>query len=376
MEKLWLINIGVSFLLCIVASGILIPQILLIAYRKKLFDEPDERKIHRVPVPRLGGIAFTLVIFFSLAFVFGVNMLLDNSSILAGIREEITVISFGFCAVLLLYIVGIADDLIGVRYRAKFVVQIFAAAMLIAGGLYFNNFYGVLWLNEIPLWLAYPLTVLIIVFVINAINLIDGIDGLASGLCSIVFMTYGFTFLQTGDYMYAAIAFANLGVLLPFFYYNVFGKAENHKKIFMGDTGSLTIGISICLLGLKVLESVPTAGSEYPNPFIIAFAPLIIPCFDVVRVYMHRVRNRKNPFLPDKNHIHHKLLATGMKPYVAMITIIASSLILVFVNCEASRVVNVNILLALDVILVTAINIFLSRMIRRKKKTKTIHHGK
>ncbi len=367
MDKIWLINISAVFLLCVIAAGVLIPQILLIAYRKKLFDEPDERKIHSLPIPRLGGMAFTLVIFFSLAFVFGVNMVCGNTSILPGIRDEITVIAFGFCAIMLLYIVGIADDLVGVRYRAKFVVQIFAAAMLIAGGLYLSNLHGFLWFNTLPIWFAIPLTILVIVLIINAINLIDGIDGLASGLCSVAFVTYGITFLKTEEYMYAAIAFANLGVLLPFFYYNVFGSAENHTKIFMGDTGSLTTGISICLLSFKIIDCVPVGTGAYPNPFVIAFAPLIIPCFDVIRVYFHRIRTGKNPFLPDKNHIHHKLLAVGMKPSIAMPVIIGFSLFLVFINCILSMHIDVNIILAIDVVVITGINMGLSRKIRRRQ---------
>ncbi len=368
MDTIWLINITSIFLLCVIIAGLLIPQILLVAYRKNLFDEPDERKIHKMPVPRLGGMAFTLVIFFTLALVFGVNMVCGNTGMLSDIRNEITVILFGFCAVMLLYIVGIADDLIGVRYCAKFVVQILAAVMLIVGGIYLSDVHGILWIRTLPIWLALPATVLVIVFIINAINLIDGIDGLASGLCSVAFITYAFTFLKTGQYVYAAIALANLGVLLPFFCYNVFGRAENHTKIFMGDTGSLTTGISLCLLSFKILDCVPTEAGTFPNPFVIAFAPLIIPCFDVIRVYFHRIRHGNNPFMPDRNHIHHKLLAIGLKPSVAMPVILATSLFFVFVNCVASMWLNVNVILLFDIAVVTGVNMWLSKEIKNRGK--------
>ncbi len=364
MDTLWIVNIIAVFFICVFAAGILIPQILLIAYRKKLFDEPDERKIHSLPVPRLGGMAFALVIFFTLALMMGISIVSGHTGILTAIAGEIPVILFAFCATMLLYIVGIADDLIGVRYRAKFVIQILAAIMLITGGVYMSDLFGLVWINRIPVWLSYPLTILVVVFIINAINLIDGIDGLASGLCSVAFTTYGVTFLYTGDYVYAAIAFANLGVLLPFFYYNVFGMAENRTKIFMGDTGSLTTGLTLSLLSLKILDCVPTEVPNCPNPFVIAFVPLIIPCFDVVRVYFHRVRNGKNPFLPDKNHIHHKLLAVGMKPRIAMLTILLTSFLLVCINCVASVYVNINILFAFDVLFVTGVNIWLTKTIK------------
>ncbi len=369
METLWLINMCAVFFLCAITAGFLIPQILLIAYRKNLFDVPDERKIHKMPIPRLGGIAFTLVVFFSLAFVFGINIIFGNTGILPEIRDEIGVIAFGFSSIMLLYVVGIADDLIGVKYRAKFAVQIISAAMIIAGGLYLSDLHGILWINKLPIWFAYPLTVLVIVFIINAINLIDGIDGLASGLCSVAMITYAFTFIKTGQYIYATFSIALLGVLIPFFIYNVFGKAENHTKIFMGDTGSLTVGISICLLSLKIIDCAPTEPASFPNAFVIAYAPLLIPCFDVIRVYMHRVRRGRNPFLPDKNHIHHKLLAIGLKPVVAMPFLIGSSLLLVFINCVASMYINVNIIFAFDVVLVTGINMWLSKKISKKAKS-------
>ncbi len=371
MNGLWFTNISATFLLCVILAGVLIPQILLIAYRRNLFDEPDERKIHKAAVPRLGGIAFTLVIFFSLAFVLGMNLLFGYYEIVDRLEEEMTILIFAFCSILLLYIVGIADDLIGVRYRAKFFVQIVCGLMLITGGLSMTDFHGFLWLDNVPMWFGIPVTLFVIVFIINAINLIDGLDGLASGLCSVAFVTYAYTFLKMDMYLYAAIAIANLGVLLPFFYYNVFGKAENHTKIFMGDTGSMTVGISICILTLKILGSVPAGTADFPNPFVIAFAPLIIPCFDVIRVYMHRVRNGKNPFLPDKNHIHHKLLAIGLNRYVTMLSIVSASLILVVINCIASMYVNVNILVIINVVLVTVFNIWLTKRGGGRSEIKT-----
>lgn len=181
----WIVNCSLAFLLCVLCAGIVIPQILLIAFRKKLFDFPDERKVHHYAVPRLGGIAFKPVVFFTIALLLGINMVLGHSEILSEIGNDVCSLAFAFCSIMVLYLVGMADDLIGIRYRAKFVIQILCGVMLIAGGVYINNLYGVLGIHAVPLWLGYPLTILIVVFIINAINLIDGIDGLASGLCSI-----------------------------------------------------------------------------------------------------------------------------------------------------------------------------------------------
>ena len=201
------------------------------------------------------------------------------------------------------------------------------------------------------------------VFIINAINLIDGIDGLASGLCSIACLFYGLTFLMFHQYIYAMLAFATLGVLVPFFYYNVFGDAEHGKKIFMGDTGSLTVGMMLCLLSFKLTMCGTDDNTVHINPMVLAFSPLLIPCCDVVRVYLYRVRNGKNPFLPDENHIHHKLLAVGMKQRNAMITIISVSTIFILFNIFLSLYLNVNWIVLIDILIWTFANIWLTKRI-------------
>lgn len=361
----WTASSILVFLFCVFSAGVLIPQILLISFRKKLFDVPDERKIHQGVVPRLGGIAFKPVVFLSVALLIGISLLCGYGDMLGGLVLEGRALSFGFCCIMVLYLVGMADDLIGIRYKAKFVVQVACGLMVIAGGLWLNDLHGLFFIHELPCWIGWPLTVLAVVFIINAINLIDGIDGLASGLCGVAMLFYGIFFLAAHQYIYAVLAFATLGVLVPFFYYNVFGDVNRGKKIFMGDTGSLTIGMMLCILSLKLLHSFPegeTAGCPN-NILILAYSPLIIPCFDVVRVYLHRVRNGKNPFLPDKNHIHHKLLAIGMRQRIAMITIVSVSVLFTLSNILLSCYINVTLLLVADIAVWTAANIWLTRRI-------------
>ncbi len=363
--NLWLLNILSVLVLCIISAGFLIPQILLIAFRKKLFDDVGGRKIHKGAIPRLGGIAFKPVIFFSIGLILAINLILGNGNIFEGIGPELPALALGYCSITILYLVGIADDLIGVRYRAKFIVQFICAIMIISGGLWINNLHGLFGLKELPFWIGYPLTVLVITLIINAINLIDGIDGLASGLCSVASVAYTYIFYTHEQYIYALISAATLGVLIPFFYYNVFGDADKQTKIFMGDTGSLTIGMILCFLSLKLVQMPSTVCSE--NQLVIAFAPMIIPCFDVVRVFFHRIRNGHNPFLPDKSHIHHKLLAVGMRQKSAMATIVIVALIFTLANIYVSKYININILLLFDILFVTIPNIWLSGKIKKLK---------
>lgn len=365
--SIWLIDCITVFLLCVFCAGIVIPQILLIAFRKKLFDIPDERKIHRSLVPRLGGIAFIPVIFFASFLVIGINLTIGNGWILTSTLGDIRPILFGFCGMLLLYLVGIADDLIGVRYRAKFLAQILCALMFLAGGIWLDQLHGALLLYGISPWIGYPLTILLVVFIINAINLIDGIDGLASGLSAMACLVYGVTYFMVEQYLYAMLAFATLGVLLPFFYYNVFGDATKRKKIFMGDTGSLTIGLILSLLSIRMAMYPLDECVWQANPLILGFAPLFVPCSDVIRVYLHRVRNGRNPFLPDKNHIHHKLLAVGLTQRISMVSIMVATLVIVVSNIILSKYVNINILLLIDILLWIAGNIWLSRLAKVKQ---------
>lgn len=369
LSAFWTINSLFVFVLSVFCAGVLIPQILLISFRKKLFDVPDERKIHQGVVPRLGGIAFKPVILFSVVLSLGISQTLGFGEFLEEIVLESQPLAFGFCAILVLYLVGIADDLIGIRYCAKFIIQILCGVMLIAGGLGITELYGILFIDTMPEWIGYPLTVFAVVFIINAINLIDGIDGLASGLCGVAMLFYGVIFMHIHEYLYALFAFATLGVLVPFFYYNVFGDAHKQKKIFMGDTGSLTIGIIICVLSLRMIHrfSIEMTDIKF-NPFILAYSPLIVPCFDVVRVYLHRVRNGKNPFLPDKNHIHHKLLAIGMQQRTAMVTIVAVSVCFTLCNILLSRYVDATVLLASDILIWTLANLWLTRKILQHSK--------
>lgn len=364
----WITNDIVSFAIALTLAGIIIPQILLIAFRKKLFDEVDERKIHKGVVPRLGGIAFVPSILFSLALVVGTNIRFGGMEVLMELSDSLMPMFFMICAVLLMFLVGIADDLIGVRYMAKFIVQIISSLLIVASGLYINDLYGFLWLHELPGWFACLVTMFAVVFVVNAINLIDGIDGLASGLSTVALVFFAVVLYQGGDYIYSMLASAAAGTLLPFFYYNVFGNAARQKKIFMGDTGALTTGMIMVFCAIAVTHIDYSTFSNSYNPIVMALSPLIVPCFDVVRVYLHRVKNHRNPFLPDKCHIHHKLLALGLNQRVALIVIMMWSTLFIVVNVALSPYINPTGLIATDVVIWTVVNMVMTRMIARREK--------
>ncbi|MCM1163173.1 MAG: undecaprenyl/decaprenyl-phosphate alpha-N-acetylglucosaminyl 1-phosphate transferase [Muribaculaceae bacterium] len=362
----WISNILIVFALCVLFAGVLIPEILLIAYRRNLFDEIDDRKIHHGAIPRLGGIAFEPVMLLSIALVAGGNLMLGHTEFVETLSGCGLLLIATLCSVQLLYLVGMADDLIGIKYRAKFVVQIACAVILICGGCRFTTLAGVLGITDLHLWVSYPFTVLVTVCLINAINLIDGIDGLASGLSSVAAAIYGVSFFFLGQYTLSIISFAMLGVLCPFFYFNVFGDVRRRSKILMGDTGSLTIGLLLCVLGTELYTSSTTSELEF-SPAVLAFSPLIIPCFDVIRVYLLRIREHRSPFLPDRNHIHHKFLAAGAQPRTAMVSLITVSTMLCLINFALSTIININLIVLLDIALWIALNLWLDYRIHLRR---------
>lgn len=361
-------------LVSIVVTGILIPQILLIAFRKRLFDEPDGRKIHTAAVPRLGGIAFMPAIVFSVCVVIGVRLNVSGMDPYVGVGQRVMPLCFGLCAMMMMYLVGMADDLVGVRYRAKFVAQITVGLLLVGGGVCIDNLHGLLGLYEIPFAFGCLLTVLLTVFIVNAINLIDGIDGLASGLGAIAMGFYAVNFWLGGRWLYSMVAFAGLGTLVPFFYYNVFGKPAMGKKIFMGDTGALTIGLILAFLALETL-GLPVRSRFSPDIIVVAFAPLAIPSLDVIRVFVHRLRRRHSPFLPDRTHIHHKLLALGIPQRQAMVAIVASSALTVVANLWMTYWMDTLSVMLIDLGVWAAGNYMLTRAVLARQRRLGVEDG-
>ena len=359
------IFIVLAFVISVFVARLIIPRILIISLRKKLFDIPDARKIHKRAIPRLGGVSFFPTILFSCCLVLAFRSLTGYNISDLQVSYVLPECLFLICGMTLLYLTGIADDLIGVRYRQKFVVQILCACFLPISGLWINDLYGLFGVHVISAWVGIPFTVLTIVFITNAVNLIDGIDGLASGLSSVALLVFGVLFIEKGLWMYSIIAFSTFGVLVPFFYYNVFGSVDRARKIFMGDTGSLTLGYILSFLAVKYSQNNLVVTSYTEGAFVIAFSTLIVPSFDVIRVVMLRIRNGKSPFEADKNHIHHKFLAMGFTPRKALITILLISCSFSAVNIFFMPWVNNTVMLIGDITIWIGLNLWWDNLIKK-----------
>ena len=311
------------FLLSVILTSVIIPRILFISYKKRLFDLPDNRKIHETPIPRLGGLSFLPVILMSLCLITGVRYYMNYPVDTLWASDLFIQYLFFVVGLILLYLVGVADDLVGVGYRYKFVIQILAACLFPLSGLCMNDMGGLFGLHEIPAWLGMPLTVFLTVYITNAINLIDGIDGLASGLSCVALGLLVTVCLWVGQWTHALLAAATLGVVVVFFYCNVFNL--HGRKLFMGDAGSLTLGYVLSFLILHFWQKTSLWNPFLLNLNVVTLSTLLIPLLDVIRVFYSRVHERRNPFIPDKNHIHHRLLRTGMRVRMVMLSLLLFS---------------------------------------------------
>ena len=330
MSLIWIVNILSVFFLCVFFAGIVIPQILLIAFRRRLFDEPDERKIHQCVVPRLGGMAFKPVVFFSFVLLLAVNVSTGHDELLKEIGAEALPLAYAFCAIIMLYLVGIADDLIGVRYRAKFFIQIVCGIMLVAGGVELSDLHGMLFIHSMPSWISIPLTVFVTVFIINAINLIDGVDGLSSGFSIQAFICFAIINLVIGNQRLALLALLGIGALLPFFFHNVFGRTS---KMFIGDGGTLVIGAIFATLVISLLSDDQLTFRLPERLGLIPFtlAVMCIPVFDTLRVMTSRIVRHKSPFSADKTHLHHLFIDLGFSHIGTTLCILALNLSVILI---------------------------------------------
>ncbi|MDR2473437.1 MAG: undecaprenyl/decaprenyl-phosphate alpha-N-acetylglucosaminyl 1-phosphate transferase [Tannerella sp.] len=354
-----------SMLLAIV----IIPKLLVIATERKLFDLPDDRKTHNHPVPRIGGVSFFPCILFSMLLIIGLSAEYspDNQML-----ADCSGFSLFFCGLTLLYLCGVKDDIVGLSYRYKFIVQILVSLIIVSSGIYINDLYGFMGINALAPYIGIPLTIGAIILIINAINLIDGIDGLASGLSLFALGVYGSLFILDNQWIYAAIAFSTVGVLIPFFFYNVYGSVQRQRKIFMGDSGSLSLGLILAFLAIRYACNTGSTSINIETVLVVAFSPILLPILDVMRVIFYRIKNKKHLFKPDQNHIHHKLLNMGLTKSISLVVIMFYNVCICMMNFFIIRYVNVMIVFSLDVVIWILANMLISRIIRQKLPRQTV----
>lgn len=350
-----------AFFFSALLGFIFIPVILNYCKEKNLYDLPSIRKMHKNAVPRLGGISFLpsmLMAFIGTLFVF------YDQAQYGQIAFSLWSIYF-FISLSIIYGIGLIDDIMGLSARPKFIAQILAASLMPVAGLYLNNFYGFCGIHEIPYYIGAPLTVFIIVFITNSINLIDGIDGLAAGLSLIALSGFLVCFLNEDLWLYGILIAGLMGVLIPFIYFNMFGKCEKNRKIFMGDSGSLTLGFILGFLVVKYSMDNPNVMFWRPECMLLSYTFIIVPVFDVVRVSAARFFHRTPVFKADKNHIHHKLIRAGMTQHQALACILSLAVLFIGINIALSKFVTSTFIVAIDIIIWIMFHFVLNAVLRK-----------
>ena len=285
---------GVAALISLMA----IPVIVRVARAKGLTDKPNARSSHETSIPSLGGVAIFAGVFL------GTTLLIPPDHI----NRQL---NYAFAATFILFLVGQKDDIVGLVWHRKLLAEIIAALILIVlGDIRFTTFFGVFGVYVLPLWISVLVTLVVFLGIINAFNLIDGIDGLASGTGIMTSFVLGAWMYGIGEHGMAVMAWALTGSLVPFFYFNVFGKK---LKLFMGDTGSLMIGLLMALFAAVLVgREVPQTNILYMKAApVVVIAILFYPIFDLLRVFTLRLMRGKSPFTADRNHIHHLFLNAG-----------------------------------------------------------------
>lgn len=335
-------DIILAFITSFFITYFAIPSIIKVSEKKGLFDEPGERRSHTVSTPSLGGIAIFAGTIFSI--------------VLWTPFKYFGPLQYILCAFIIIFLIGAKDDIDPTSPAKKFLGQIFAAFILVfKANVKLTSLYGILGVYQIPDWLSIILSVFTIIVIINAFNLIDGINGLSGSVGTLIAVTLGLWFFYTERLEIACVAFSLAGSTIAFLRYNI-----TPAKIFMGDTGSLLLGTVCSILAILFIESQATVNPAYyvkaaPS---VAFGILILPLFDTLRVFVGRAIRGKSPFQPDRTHIHHLLLDSGMSHMQATFTLIFVNIIFIFIAVKLQNIGTLNLL-----ILIIAIAVLLSTML-------------
>lgn len=310
-----------SFLIALICAGLaaltatfLNPLIVYLAYKKKILDKPNFRKLQKRPVPVLGGMSVYMAMLIGMA---AGNFFYPTGELFTA-----------FVAISVMFYVGLLDDIIGLSVLSKFIFQMAAISFLWFFGYRLDNLHGLFGIYQLPQWVSYMLSVIAGTGLLNALNMIDGVDGLASGLGIFTCTICGLFFVRHGDPLMALIAVVLVGALIPFFVCNVFSRKY---KMFIGDSGSLILGTVAYIFCCCMLIS----KKYYPlDNYLISMMLTIfaIPVFDTLRVMLVRIIHKTSPFRADKKHLHHIFVSLGMPHFMISFTILSMAVLILVIN--------------------------------------------
>lgn len=333
-------NLTLTFLWAFLIALFAVPSIIQVAHFKNLLDEPNHRTIHNSSTPRLGGLAI-FTGFMSSLMIFG-NLDLGIQQLMAG--------------TLLLFFLGVKDDIATVSAFKKFFIQVLATGIVMfLADIRITSFQGFLGIYELELGFSYVFTFLVIVGVTNAINLIDGLDGLAGSIVLLISLIFGGYFFYF-ESPYAFVALALAGGVMGFLRYNIY-----KARVFMGDTGSLVSGFILAVMAIQILEM-----QQIHSAPAIVVSIMILPIFDTLRVFALRIFNGKSPFYPDRNHLHHQLLTLGLSQSKVLGLLLVFNLIMFVFNYINADMGN-NLLITISAMSIAFLMVIIQVMLKARK---------
>lgn len=336
-------------------SYVSIPPIIALAKAKGLYDKPNGRSVHSYITPTLGGIAIFA------GFVF--------SSLVFSCYESSSYISYLTAGCLLIFLVGLKDDVFVLSPFKKMLTQIIAALIVVVlADVRITSLHGLFGIHEIHYALSFLISMFVFVAITNAINLIDGINGLSALLSIMAALSFGIWFFIAGFYNYAVLCFALTGSLSGFLPFNI--SKSGNCKIFMGDTGSLLTGFVLAFLAIGFNEAnlVADATFKISSAPAVSIGFLFIPIFDTLRVMIIRIIKKQSPFSADKRHVHHLLLKLGHSHLSASLTLSFATLIIIIFSLFLSGLDIILLLCAQFALGVLFYLIPFTIMLRRLKK--------
>ena len=317
MDSTLIINCIIIFSLSLSVTRISIPFVIYLSNHLKLYDKKDQRKIHTKHIPRLGGIAVISGIIITLIYFF------IEVPFPVGTREPYSLLLF---SIITMFILGIIDDLINIQPSLKLFIQFLLALILVwKADIYIYSFNGLFDLYNLPIWISYIFSILVIVFIINAYNIIDGIDGLSSSVGILALIIYFGIFIFNKNYFDSLLSLSVMGSLFGFWLQN-----KPPANIFMGDSGTLTIGLLLAYFSIKI-SMLPLDFQGNINP-VFPMVVLAYPVIDTLRVFTIRIYSGHSPFRADRNHIHHKLVGLGFSHGKSTAIIISFNICLVITS--------------------------------------------
>ena len=310
---------------------VLLPWVLKHAYNRGLYALRATSTVNKNKVLSLGGavLAPSVLIGTTLSVV----LMSEGEDLNQSIKTTTMLLG---CGVMMIYLIGLLDDLFGLSARFRFVIQILASVSLPLCDLYLNNLHGFMWMEAIPEYVGIVLTILFVVVMVNAINMIDGIDGLASMFAILCLICFGCCYWDSGNLIYSYIASAMVGALIVFLYFNMFGSLEKKTKTFMGDSGSMMLGFSLAYLSIKFICDEDKGSMDVQERMLLCMSLLFVPCIDLFRVVLERLIHGERLFAADKRHIQYKFMSAGIYGRLTLLCVLVMALVIILVNIVLS----------------------------------------